>query len=243
MRQPRTRASRPRLFLVVAATSVITLAASSPISSAVNGHVVGHTSASPLTAVATADCSIATATEIVLRLHLNDPEVAANPVARVLCGSFTGPGSPNDGRVTPGTREQRLINWVVFRWIGDAWQFVMKQPAAASITAAGSDIRQTLPVYRPSDSRCCPTGGTKDAHLALGRHTLPRRTVEPGHLRKECCLSLTDPGHRVRDRRQRPQQLRKLLDLQASAKSDVTRHRTAYRVPRQRSPLQAREHW
>jgi hypothetical protein len=53
------------------------------------------------------------------------------------------------------------IDWVVFRWDGQAWQFVMKQPFAASITAAGSDIRQTLSIYRPSDSRCCPTGGTK----------------------------------------------------------------------------------
>lgn len=54
-----------------------------------------------------------------------------------------------------------FVYWVVFRWAGDAWQFLMKQTAGASITAAGSDIRQTLPIYRPSDPRCCPTGGTK----------------------------------------------------------------------------------
>ena len=60
----------------------------------------------------------------------------------------------------PGNRG--YIEFAVFRWDGEAWQFVMKQPAAASITAAGPDIRQTLPVYRPADARCCPTGGTKE---------------------------------------------------------------------------------
>jgi hypothetical protein len=161
MRQPRTRASRPRFLAVVAALSVITLGASSPIYSAVSGRVVGgHTSASPVTAVATADCSTAAATEIVLRLHLNDPEVAG-PVGRLLCGSFTGPGSQTMVVSLWGPGNSGLIHWVVFRWVGDAWQFLMKQPAAASITAAGSDIRQTLPIYRASDARCCPTGGTK----------------------------------------------------------------------------------
>ena len=54
-----------------------------------------------------------------------------------------------------------FIDWVVFRWDGEAWQFAMKQPFGASITAVGSDIQQTLPIYQPDDSRCCPTGGTK----------------------------------------------------------------------------------
>ena len=44
---------------------------------------------------------------------------------------------------------------------GGTWQFLMEQPAAASISAAGHDIRQTLPIYRQDDPRCCPTGGTR----------------------------------------------------------------------------------
>jgi hypothetical protein len=91
---------------------------------------------------------------------LNDPEVA-DPVGKVLCGSFTGPGSQTMVVSLWGPGNTGFIHWVVFRWAGDAWQFVMKEPAGASITAAGSDIRQTLPIYRASDSRCCPTGGTK----------------------------------------------------------------------------------
>ena len=51
MRQLRTSAARLRWFVVVAAISMITLSASSPISSAVSGaQVIGATaSASPLT--------------------------------------------------------------------------------------------------------------------------------------------------------------------------------------------------
>lgn len=120
----------------------------------------GSLSTSGAGAAATADCSKAAATEIVLRLQLNDPEVA-DPVGKVLCGSFTGPGSQTMVVSLWGPGNSGFIEWVVFRWDGDAWQFVMKQPAAASITAAGSDIRQTLPIYRPDDKRCCPTGGTK----------------------------------------------------------------------------------
>jgi hypothetical protein len=165
MRQLYARASRLRFFLTVAAISVITLAASSPIYSATSGgHLIGHTSEAPVAAAggtaAQADCSKAAATETVLRLHLNDPEVA-DPVGKVLCGSFTGPGSQTMVVSLWGPGNTGLIAFAVFRWAGGAWQFLMKQPAAASITAAGSDIRQTLPIYRPGDPRCCPTGGKK----------------------------------------------------------------------------------
>jgi hypothetical protein len=116
--------------------------------------------ASHSVSAATADCSNAAALEVVTRLHLNDPEVA-NPIGKVLCGSFTGPGSQTMVVSLIGPGNTGLIEWAVFRWTGDAWEFVIKQPAASSITAAGSDIRQTLPVYRPDDPRCCPSGGTK----------------------------------------------------------------------------------
>jgi hypothetical protein len=161
MRQLYPRASRLRFFVLVAAFSVITLSASSPTYSAATGvRFTGRTSKSPVAAAAQADCSKAAATEIVLRLHLNDPEVDG-PVGKVLCGSFTGPGSQTMVVSLWGPGNTGFIDWAVFRWTGDAWEFLMKQPAAASITAAGPDIRQTLPIYRPSDSRCCPTGGTK----------------------------------------------------------------------------------
>lgn len=105
-------------------------------------------------------CSKATAREVVERLRLGEPTIA-DPIGNVLCGAFTGRGSRAMVVVLRGPGNTGFVDWVVFRWVEGAWQFVMKQPAGASITAAGSDIRQTLPIYRPADARCCPTGGTK----------------------------------------------------------------------------------
>jgi uncharacterized protein DUF6636 len=105
-------------------------------------------------------CSEAAGRRIVKQLRLGDPYVA-DPFGKVLCGAFTGPGSQAMVVMLRGQGNTGFVHWVVFRWAGGAWQFLMKQPAGASITAAGSDIRQTLPIYRPADSRCCPSGGTK----------------------------------------------------------------------------------
>jgi hypothetical protein len=105
-------------------------------------------------------CSKAAAREIVEQLGLGERSAPA-PVGRVLCGSFTGPGSETMVVSLWGPGNTGFVEWAVFRWAGGTWQFLMKQPAAAAITAAGPDIRQTLPIYRPSDSRCCPSGGTK----------------------------------------------------------------------------------
>jgi len=107
-----------------------------------------------------ADCSKAAALEVVTRLHLNDPGVT-NPISAVLCGSFTGPGSQTMVVSLFGPGNTGMIDWVVFRWDGNAWQFVMKQHQAATLSAAASDIRETVSIFRPSDPRCCPSGGTK----------------------------------------------------------------------------------
>jgi hypothetical protein len=196
MRQLWTRASRPRFFLVVAALSVITLAVSSPIHSAVRGwHTIGHTSASPVAAAgrtaANADCSRAAAREVVERLGLSLNDPSADPIAKVLCGAFTGPGSQT--MVVTLAGPMGPLDWVVFRWAGGAWQILMRQPAGASITASGSDIRQTLPIYRSDDPRCCPTGGTKSRiwHWNGTRFTAgPWKQVTPGKARKKDAILL-----------------------------------------------------
>jgi hypothetical protein len=54
-----------------------------------------------------------------------------------------------------------MIDWVVFRWTGDTWDLLLKQHQAALLTAAGSDIRETVSIFRDGDSRCCPSGGTR----------------------------------------------------------------------------------
>jgi hypothetical protein len=142
--------SVPRL---VACLTVVILAFSATVAAA--------PSATKRQSSATAGrCSKAAARKIVEQLGLNDQNVA-NPVYKVLCGSFTGPGSQTMVVLLWGEGNSGVVEWVVFRWAGGTWQFLMKQPTPGSITAAGPDIRQTLPIYRPSDPRCCPTGGTK----------------------------------------------------------------------------------
>jgi hypothetical protein len=164
MRQLRTRASRLRLFLLVAVVSVITLAASSPIYSAASGgHLISHASAAPLAAVATADCSEATARQVVQRpgLEVNIFNLP-NPVQQVLCGPFTGPGS-NAMAVTIGAPTcWGIQNWAVFRFTAGDWQLVLNQPAylVPPLVAVGSDIQETTAVHRSGDPRCFFNGGT-----------------------------------------------------------------------------------
>ena len=155
MRRLWIRKSRSRLFLLVAAVSLITLAASSPIYSAAREK---HVSAADR--MVSLECSARAADELVKRLGLSDPEVT-NPVFKVLCGDFTGPGSQTMVASLSGPGNTGMIDWVVFRSLGGDWQFLMKRHQAAVLTAAGSDIREKVSIFRPGDSRCCPSGGTK----------------------------------------------------------------------------------
>jgi hypothetical protein len=169
MRQLWRRASRPRLALVAATVSVITLAASSPIYSAVRGsHAAGHSTASPVAAgggasTASSDCSEATARQVVQRLGL---EVnifdLPDPVQRVLCGPFTGPGSNAMAVTIAAPTCWPTQNWAVFRFTAGDWQLVLNQPAYLSspLVAVGADIRETTAVHRSGDSRCFSSGGT-----------------------------------------------------------------------------------
>ena len=105
-------------------------------------------------------CSKAEAVVAVRRLGLRDvsPDY---PVYKVLCGAFTGAGSQTMVALISGPDNVGMLYWAVFRWSGSEWQFLMKQRHAAVLAAAGSDIRETVSIYRPDDPRCCPSGGTR----------------------------------------------------------------------------------
>ena len=146
MRRLWAGASPGRLLLMVAAISVLSGTASSPIYSA----------------AATADCSQDTARQVVEQY----PEVnifdLPDPVQQVLCGPFTGPGS-NAMAVTIGAPTCWPIqNWAVFRFTSGDWQLVLNQPAylVPPLAAVGSDIRETTAVHRAGDPRCFFNGGT-----------------------------------------------------------------------------------
>lgn len=166
MRQLRTSAARLRLFVVVAAISAITLAASSPIYPAVSGgQVTGPITASSVVAAggaaARADCSEATARQLVEEHKLN-VFLLPNPVAQVLCGPFTGPGSEAMAITITAPTCWAIQNWAVLSFTGGVWRLVLRQPAylIPPLVAVGSDIRETTAVFRPGDPRCIPTGGS-----------------------------------------------------------------------------------
>ena len=144
--------------IALLALTLIPLGLAAGVSSTVGDGPSG--AASPGTSTA-GRCSKAEATAVVKRLGLSDPSVAS-PVYKVLCGAFTGPGSQTMVVSLGGSGASTgMIDWVVFRWAGGAWQFLMKRHQSAVLTAAGSDIRETVSIFREGDPRCCPSGGTK----------------------------------------------------------------------------------
>jgi len=162
MRQLWTRAFHLRVFLVVAALSVITLAASGPIYSAVTGsHVIGHTFASPVAAggtSATGDCSKGTASKAVTRYRIGVNRFQKKaPVYQVLCGAFLGPGSRGMVGSVAIPSCGGSVDWAVFRWAGGTWRLVMNVKHGAFLDAVGSDIREKIGVLGPGDSHCFPS--------------------------------------------------------------------------------------
>jgi hypothetical protein len=109
------------------------------------------------------ECSQANARQLVAQYGLNGFQLP-NPVAQLLCGPFTGPGS--DAMVVAiGVAPTcwPIQRWAVFSFVGGAWKLVLDRPQfiVPPLAAVGSDIRETVPVYRPGDPRCIPTGGTR----------------------------------------------------------------------------------
>jgi hypothetical protein len=102
-------------------------------------------------------CSRATATALLLLVHVGEPP---RPVGQVLCGHFVGPRSTAMAAsgVTPGCGG--TIGWAVFRRVGTVWRLVMLRNNGARLDALGPRIRETHFVLRPGDPHCFPTGGT-----------------------------------------------------------------------------------
>ena len=153
MRRLWTGASRLRWSLVVAAGSAIALAASGPIYSATSGPPASGGGA------AAANCSEATALQLVERHHLNDFGLP-NPVGQLLCGAFTGPSSEAMTIAIRAPTCWGIQRWAVFGFTNGAWQLVLDQHRFIfPLAAVGSDIRETAPVFRQGDPRCFPSGG------------------------------------------------------------------------------------
>ncbi|HEY7622408.1 MAG TPA: hypothetical protein VH834_21740 [Solirubrobacteraceae bacterium] len=111
---------------------------------------------------ATADCSPATAAQLVAEHQLNDFAVA-DPVVQVLCGPFTGPGSQAMAVTIGAATCWSIQRWVVFDFAGGTWRLVLDERAfvVPPLVAVGGDIKETTPVFRSTDPRCVPSGGTR----------------------------------------------------------------------------------
>ncbi len=104
-----------------------------------------------------ARCTKTTARLLVERQGMGDP--SGQMSYKAFCGAFTGPDSRT--MVVTFLGPTGPLDWAVFRWTGRTWQFLMRRSAGGSITPAGPDLRQTVSILLPGDSRCCPSGGTK----------------------------------------------------------------------------------
>jgi hypothetical protein len=167
MRQLWTRASRSRLFLVVAATSAIALAASSPISSAVSGgHIIGHASASsvatPGSTTASGRCSKATARQVMARYHLlSDPQLP-QPIGQVLCGAFAGPGSRAMAASSFHGVCLPYAGWGVFRYANGVWRLVPGGRhdiiLSPGIAKSGNNIVEKATIQYRGETICTASG-------------------------------------------------------------------------------------
>ena len=112
-------------------------------------------------AAAGAECTTATATQLVEQHRLNAFDLP-DPVRQVLCGPFMGPGSEAMAVTIGAPTCWPIQHWAIFGFRGGAWQLMAEIPAylIPPLTALGNDIREETAVNRPGDPRCLPTGGT-----------------------------------------------------------------------------------
>ena len=172
-RKANDRGAAVRAMRVVLAALIVTLASTSASASFASGTLSG-------------ECSQANARQLVAQYGLNGFQLP-NPVAQLLCGPFAGPGS--DAMVVAiGVFPTcwPIQRWAVFSFAGGAWKLVLDRPQfiVPPLAAVGSDIRETVPVYRAGDPRCIPTGGTRARlwHWDGTRFTAgPWKQVKPGN--------------------------------------------------------------
>jgi hypothetical protein len=131
-------------------------------------------------------CSVATAVRLVNTLKLGPTWGEPTPVADMFCGPFTGAGSTAMAVMySLGGTCMPSLGWGVFaRDPSGTWQQVFKGDNLFALLApAGSDIKETTPVFRAGDPRCLPSGGTHARIWQWNGKTFvagPWKQVEPG---------------------------------------------------------------
>jgi hypothetical protein len=148
---------------VIGVTALLALTATS-LAFAVGSPSMSGNRPSGITSIASTAsgrCSKAEATTVVRRLRLGDPSVSSPVVFQVLCGAFAGPGSEAMVVSIFGPGNTGVTEWDVLRWTGNTWQVLLRRHQGAVLAAVGTDVKESVSIIRPGDSRCCPSGGTR----------------------------------------------------------------------------------
>lgn len=82
---------------------------------------------------------------------------------QVTCGPFLGPDSQGMAATIAHGVCWPNVGWMVFGFTDGAWHEVPIESTLriVSLRAVGSVLRQKVPVYRPGDGSCTPTGGVQ----------------------------------------------------------------------------------
>ena len=149
------------------------------------------------------ECSKETATQAVNEHELNS-FLLPDPVAQVLCGPFTGPGSNAMAVTIAASTCWGTQFWAVFNSVDGGWQPVYDEWVfvAAELEAVGDDLRVTSAVHQIGDGRCFPSGGTEarlfhwdGSRLLAGEPTQvePRKPLKSAYFgiarKGECLMS------------------------------------------------------
>ena len=105
-------------------------------------------------------CSRSAASRELVRVNLGE----GGHVAQLICGDFTGDGTPDMAvsAATPGTAG--VIGWAIFKGELGGWSLRWKRPRAyrPQLVRLGRDVLEVVPIYRRGDPNCCPSGGYRD---------------------------------------------------------------------------------
>jgi hypothetical protein len=110
-----------------------------------------------------ADCSLAAADAALIAAgHPVEPN-ATHAAGQVACGAFLGPGSQGMAATIANGTCWANVGWLVFAFRDGAWQLVPGGDTlrVLSIDVVGTDLRETVPVFLPTDTGCNPTGGNR----------------------------------------------------------------------------------